>query len=168
MITDEIRTSSGMFIERGADEVVRRIEARIAHWTQLPVVHGEAIQVLKYAIGQHYGPHWDVFEGNAQQGPDGDRIATVLIYLNSPKAGGETAFPRSFPPDDWHEQRGGADSWSKCGRLGVAARAVAGDALLFFSLKPDGEPPPSDAAPRTLLDPFFASPPPRGILAIRP
>ena len=45
MITDDIRTSWGMFIDRGFDPIVREIEARLAAWTQLPVVHGEALQV---------------------------------------------------------------------------------------------------------------------------
>ena len=81
----------------------------------------------------------DLFEGNAPTSTDGDRIATVLMYLNTPEGGGETAFPRSFPDADWHEARGGAASWSECGRSGAAARAVQGDALLFFSLKPEGK-----------------------------
>ena len=41
----DIRTSSGTFLERGEDEVVKRVEERIAAWTLLPVHNGEGLQV---------------------------------------------------------------------------------------------------------------------------
>ena len=97
------------------------------------------LQVLRYRVGEHYGPHWDAFEGEAALGPDGERVATVVLYLNTPEEGGETAFTSTKPGPDWHERhRGGPDAspWSSCGLSGYAARAVEGDALLFYSLTP--------------------------------
>ena len=41
----EIRTSSGMFIDKAADDVIARIEQRISEWTFLPVPNQEAMQV---------------------------------------------------------------------------------------------------------------------------
>ena len=55
----DIRTSSGVFLDRGQDEVVRAIEERIAVWTLMPVGNGEGLQVLKYDPSQKYDAHWD-------------------------------------------------------------------------------------------------------------
>ena len=46
-----VRTSSGMFIDRGYDPIISDIERRIARWTLLPVGNGEALQVLRYEAG---------------------------------------------------------------------------------------------------------------------
>ncbi|KAG8073004.1 hypothetical protein GUJ93_ZPchr0006g42982 [Zizania palustris] len=76
-----VRTSSGMFIQRGRDKVVRAIEKRIADYTFIPVDHGEGLQVLHYEVGQKYEPHFDYFldEYNTKNG--GQRMATLLMYL---------------------------------------------------------------------------------------
>ena len=98
--------------------------------------------VLRYRVGEHYGPHWDAFEGDAAASADGERVATVVLYLNTPEEGGETAFTSTKPPADWHERHGGgpgASPWSACGKSGYAMRAVEGDALLFYSLTPSGK-----------------------------
>ncbi|KAH8384246.1 hypothetical protein KR200_009493 [Drosophila serrata] len=51
------------------------------------------IQLLKYGFGAHYGPHPDFFNGSAPDiSSEGDRIATVLFYLNDAPHGGATAF----------------------------------------------------------------------------
>ncbi|KAH8281023.1 hypothetical protein KR054_006997, partial [Drosophila jambulina] len=51
------------------------------------------IQILKYGFGAHYVPHSDFFNVSL---PDyetgGDRIATVIFYLNDVLHGGATAF----------------------------------------------------------------------------
>ena len=55
----EIRTSSGVFLDRGEDDVVKAIEERISQWTLMPVGNGEGLQVLKYDPSQKYDAHWD-------------------------------------------------------------------------------------------------------------
>ncbi len=92
------RTSSGMFFDRGESELVRRIEARISRLLNWPVDHGEGLQVLRYGPGAEYKPHYDYFDpaepGTAkilQRG--GQRVATVVMYLGEPQAGGSTVFP---------------------------------------------------------------------------
>ena len=70
-----------------------RVENRVAAWTHLPVSHQEDIQVLRYGIGQFYKVHADTLRDDEA----GVRVATVLVYLNEPSEGGETAFPSS----DW-------------------------------------------------------------------
>jgi prolyl 4-hydroxylase len=58
----------------------------------------EDLQVLRYKQGGFYRPHFDYFslehEGSATLlSRGGQRVATVIIYLNTPRAGGETVFP---------------------------------------------------------------------------
>ncbi|KAK8962690.1 hypothetical protein KSP40_PGU014073 [Platanthera guangdongensis] len=115
------------------DEIVERIEARIAAWTFLPEENGEAIQILHYETGEKYEPHFDYFDDKINQALGGHRIATVLMYLSNIKKGGETVFPDS---DDIPAQPKD-DSWSDCAKTGYAVKPEKGDALLFFNLHPD-------------------------------
>lgn len=46
----EVRTSSGMFFERGEDKVVKRVEERVAMVTMLPAGNAEGMQVLHYGV----------------------------------------------------------------------------------------------------------------------
>ncbi|ONK64023.1 uncharacterized protein A4U43_C07F21310 [Asparagus officinalis] len=129
-----VRTSSGMFLPRGRDKVIKAIEKRIADFTFIPVEHGEGLQILHYEVGQKYEPHFDYFldEFNTKNG--GQRIATVLMYLSDVEEGGETIFPSanvnssSLP---WYNEL------SECGKRGLSVKPKMGDALLFWSMKPD-------------------------------
>ena len=60
--TDNVRTSSGVFLETAETEVVKRVEARVATWSGVPVSHQEQLQVLQYGLRQQYSDHWDFFE----------------------------------------------------------------------------------------------------------
>lgn len=92
------RTSQGMFFARGENETIARIEARLAHLLDWPVENGEGLQILRYAPGAEYKPHYDYFDplepGTASiVARGGQRVATVVMYLNEPEAGGGTVFP---------------------------------------------------------------------------
>jgi prolyl 4-hydroxylase len=92
------RTSDGMFFERGENELIRKIEARIAALLRWPLDHGEGLQVLRYRPGAEYQPHYDYFEPGHVSTPNilkrgGQRVGTLVIYLNTPTAGGSTIFP---------------------------------------------------------------------------
>jgi prolyl 4-hydroxylase len=92
------RTSQGMFFARGEGDLVTTIEARIEALLSWPVQRGEGLQVLRYGVGAEYRPHFDYFDP-AQPGSQpilkrgGQRVGTVLMYLNTPGAGGATTFP---------------------------------------------------------------------------
>jgi prolyl 4-hydroxylase len=92
------RTSEGMFFERGEFELCARIEARMAALLRWPVENGEGLQVLRYAAGAEYKPHYDYFDP-AQSGTPtlllrgGQRVASLICYLNTPSRGGATVFP---------------------------------------------------------------------------
>ncbi|MCF8206703.1 MAG: 2OG-Fe(II) oxygenase [Methylotenera sp.] len=92
------RTSEGMFFERCETELIRRVESRIATLLRWPLDHGEGLQVLRYRPGAEYQPHYDYFEPGHVSTPNilkrgGQRVATLVIYLNTPAAGGSTIFP---------------------------------------------------------------------------
>lgn len=111
---NDVRTSQGMFFGRGENELCTRIEARIAALVHWPVENGEGIQVLRYAPGAEYKPHFDYFDpGQPGTAPilkrGGQRVGTVVMYLNTPDSGGATTFPDA----------------------GVEVHAVAGQAVFF-------------------------------------
>jgi prolyl 4-hydroxylase len=92
------RTSDGMFFERGESPLIDRIERRIATLVNWPLVNGEGLQVLHYRPGAEYKPHHDYFDPE-QAGTatilrrGGQRVGTLVMYLNTPERGGGTTFP---------------------------------------------------------------------------
>lgn len=117
----DARTSMGAMFQLGEHALLQRIEARIAALTGVPADHGEGLQILHYQPGGEYKPHFDFFSatqtGEALQlRTGGQRIATLVIYLNNPVAGGGTGFPR----------------------IGLEIAPVKGNAVLFSYLLPDG------------------------------
>jgi prolyl 4-hydroxylase len=95
---NEARTSDGMFFERGETPLIARIEARIAALLDWPLANGEGLQILRYRPGAEYKPHYDYFDP-AQPGTPrilergGQRVASLVTYLNTPAKGGATTFP---------------------------------------------------------------------------
>lgn len=92
------RTSNGMFFQRGENELVQRIEARIARLVNWPVDHGEGLQILQYGPGAEYKPHYDYFDPDQPGTPSilkrgGQRVGTLVMYLAEPEKGGGTVFP---------------------------------------------------------------------------
>ena len=95
---NESRTSNGMFFNRGESELIQRIEARIARLLNWPVENGEGMQVLYYGVGAEYKPHYDYFDPAEPGTPTilkrgGQRVGTLVMYLNEPERGGGTTFP---------------------------------------------------------------------------
>lgn len=60
--TDDVRTSSGMFLDMAETPTVAAVEARVAAWAGVPVSHQEQLQVLQYGLKQQYSDHWDFFD----------------------------------------------------------------------------------------------------------
>jgi prolyl 4-hydroxylase len=91
------RTSQGMFFDPGETALIRQIDARVAHAFQWPITHAEDLQVTRYQVDQRYEPHRDYFSHTTPEAISGvqrfgQRVATVLFYLNEPERGGETRF----------------------------------------------------------------------------
>jgi len=93
-----VRRSEGTHFDYAENAIVARLEARIAALTGLPVANGEPLQLLHYPVSGEYEPHHDyfdpAFDGSAVQlAHGGQRVATVVIYLQEPQEGGDTYFP---------------------------------------------------------------------------
>lgn len=95
---NKARTSRGMFFAREENAVCASIERRIARLVNWPLVNGEGLQVLHYLPGAQYEPHHDYFDpakpGTASiVARGGQRVGTLVMYLNTPERGGGTTFP---------------------------------------------------------------------------
>ena len=95
---NDARTSEGMFFARGENALCRTLEARFAALMRWPLLNGEGLQVLRYGPGAEYKPHYDYFDPKHSGTPKilqrgGQRVASLVCYLNTPKAGGSTVFP---------------------------------------------------------------------------
>jgi prolyl 4-hydroxylase len=121
----ELRSSYGTYFLRGENALVQRIEKRLAQLIGMPTDHGEGLQILNYAVGAEYQPHYDFFlpesSGSAihvQKG--GQRVITIVMYLNDVEEGGETIFPElefSVAP-----RKGSAVYFSYCNSRGKLDR----------------------------------------------
>lgn len=92
------RTGSDVVLERDESRLCSRLDARIAALMRWPLAQIERTRVLHYGRGQHFGPHHDFFDParvdlTPALAPGGQRVATLLIYLNTPLRGGATEFP---------------------------------------------------------------------------
>jgi len=92
------RTSDGMFFLPGEFPVCARLEQRIAALLNWPLENGEGLQILRYGPGTQYQPHYDFFDPGEAGTPSilkrgGQRVASIVCYLNTPEAGGATVFP---------------------------------------------------------------------------
>lgn len=119
-----IRNNSGCgFSSIESDLVLQMTNLRIAAAVGLPVSHQEHANILHYAVGEEYKPHYDFVREDEEEAfalelqRYGQRVATCLIYLNDGFEGGETVFP--------HLQ------WRYKGRTG--------DALIFWNISAEGE-----------------------------
>jgi prolyl 4-hydroxylase len=116
------RTSKGYFLEENdRDETVRKIEKLIVEVTGIPIENGEPLHVLQYPLNGKYEPHHDYFDADSAGGKaaldrGGQRVATVIMYLNTPQKGGETSFPDAS----------------------IKVTAKKGDAVFFHNVLPSG------------------------------
>ncbi len=94
----EDRSSYGTFFNVNETPFIAKLDARIAAVMHLPVENGEGLQILNYKVGGEYKPHFDYFPpelpGSASHiAKGGQRVSTLVVYLNNVEQGGETIFP---------------------------------------------------------------------------
>jgi hypothetical protein len=122
-IVDDNRSNTGaLFNVLQMDVVLEVLRNRIAAATRVPIALFEPTQILHYAVGEQFAPHYDFFDPeNDSHRADlnlGQRIATFLVYLNDAFEGGETEFPS----------------------VGIRYRGRAGDAVFWANVDDQGRP----------------------------
>ena len=119
---DPIRTNDAMvFASVETDVVLQSIDSLVARALRSAPECGEHFALLRYRPGQAYASHCDWIDpatpGKDQEvAESGQRVATLLVYLNDDFRGGETHFVGL--------------NWSFKGKRG--------DALLWRNVTPDG------------------------------
>ncbi|KAF2880915.1 hypothetical protein ILUMI_25244 [Ignelater luminosus] len=118
LINVSYRVSKSAWLTDDENTYVYAVSKRIADITALSMRTAEDLQILNYGIGGYFTNHWDYYEEElAERHEDGNRIATVLIYMSDVEQGGSTVFPR----------------------LKVAVRPKKGTALIWHNLNAYGE-----------------------------
>lgn len=95
----EMRTNSHARFGLTNTDVIGVLAARrVSQVIGEPFENQEDSMILRYRSGEAYAEHYDFVDPRVEQfqrelGLQGQRIATVLIYLNEDYTGGETDFP---------------------------------------------------------------------------
>jgi len=127
------RTSKTGWLPDSFHPVVEQVTDRSSQVTKLNANtwrdESELLQVANYINGGHYNPHHDyvmkdkdpnhmIYLDEKREMFIGDRIATLMFYINNVPAGGRTVFPR----------------------IGVGVKPNLGSALFWYNLHETGEP----------------------------
>ncbi|KAK7047728.1 hypothetical protein SK128_025146 [Halocaridina rubra] len=131
----KIRSSYTAWLQEDTHPVLKNLNKKISALTGLHLNdnkgYSEALQLNVYGAGGYYSPHVDAFNlgdeaynntddvkdpGEIAERREGDRIATVMFYMNDVEAGGYTAFPR----------------------IGVGVKPTEGSAVFWTNLLSDG------------------------------
>jgi prolyl 4-hydroxylase len=96
--TADYRNSEGMFFLIEETSLISRLDHRISRLMNAPVENGEGLQVLRYGPGGHSAPHFDFLipsnaTNEASLARSGQRLITLIVYLNDVPQGGHTFFP---------------------------------------------------------------------------
>jgi len=118
-MTTEHRTSETAYLTKIEGNW---LSEKVCKLLNIPKNKQEPIQVARYSPGQFYKAHYDSFDEETESGKkcignSGQRVATVLIYLNQPSSGGGTNFPHA----------------------GIRIKPKKGTALIFFPCSIDGK-----------------------------
>jgi len=92
------RSSFTAMLEKNDNTHLRDLYLRSAHLLKVPLENLEYGQCVSYQTGQEYQAHYDTPDAGTPMGQKiitkyGQRIVTLLIYLNDDFQGGETYFP---------------------------------------------------------------------------
>ncbi|MFT3810458.1 MAG: 2OG-Fe(II) oxygenase [Micropepsaceae bacterium] len=82
-----------------SDALIQSLDELISRALGEPSANGETLSMLHYVPGQLFGPHWDWLDPSVPAQHQmietgGQRIRSLVVYLNEGYEGGETVFPR--------------------------------------------------------------------------
>ncbi|WP_394779425.1 2OG-Fe(II) oxygenase [Undibacterium sp.] len=94
------RTSFGMFFQLQENPFIASLDKRISEIMNLPLENGEGLQILYYPTGAGSTPHFDFLvpsnpANQASLARSGQRVSTLVTYLNEVEGGGQTVFPEA-------------------------------------------------------------------------
>ena len=121
------RTNSSYWINKERYPLMKKISQRIGDLMNCDYRYFEEFQVIHYNESEEYKYHYDAYNPEFKEkykkfcSERGNRIGTVLVYLNDVEEGGETAF----------------DSIDKS-KEPLLVEAKKGRLVLFKNLNPDG------------------------------
>ena len=97
-VATDYRNSDGMFFRLREDPFITQLDERLSAIMNCPVENGEGLQVLRYGPGGQVRPHFDFLvpsnSANSESiARSGQRLSTLIVYLNDVAEGGETVFP---------------------------------------------------------------------------
>mmetsp|Transcript_10538 Transcript_10538/g.25391 ORF Transcript_10538/g.25391 Transcript_10538/m.25391 type:complete len:613 (-) Transcript_10538:2-1840(-) len=131
------RSSHNAWLSRETSPLTEIIYEKAAELTKIDARHfqnihqssaqhhsiAESLQVVRYKKGEEYTPHHDFISPSINNRHQPSRFATLLIYLNDVKEGGETRFPRAL--NNYNSE-------------GLEITPKVGRAVLFYSTLEDG------------------------------
>jgi hypothetical protein len=94
------RTGSNYWIPHNKDEITQKVSKRIAEYVKIPLENAESFQLIQYDEKQEYRNHYDGWlHDNSEKTLrnikyGGQRMLTVLVYLNDVEEGGGTRFSK--------------------------------------------------------------------------
>uniref|UniRef100_A0A7M5XCK6 procollagen-proline 4-dioxygenase n=1 Tax=Clytia hemisphaerica TaxID=252671 RepID=A0A7M5XCK6_9CNID len=116
------RIAKTMFLQEnfpGVKKINTKLNRRFEAMTGLNTDTAEQLQINNYGLGGQYEFHHDHGEEGSllANHPDGNRLATLLVYLTDVERGGETVFTR----------------------LGISVSPNKGDAVFWYNLFRNGQ-----------------------------
>eukprot|EP01102_Stenamoeba_stenopodia_P007371 TRINITY_DN2066_c0_g1_i1.p1 TRINITY_DN2066_c0_g1~~TRINITY_DN2066_c0_g1_i1.p1 ORF type:complete len:407 (-),score=94.83 TRINITY_DN2066_c0_g1_i1:125-1345(-) len=140
---DPSRTSSQLWVgpsQRNDDQVFASIRNRVVNLTKLSNDLCEDTQVVYYDVEQHYYAHHDFTRkeyvlDNPYYQAGGNRLVTVIYYLNDVEEGGETGFPYV---NSHTNPFIGIEDYAKTCSYGLNLKPKKGGAAMFYNLVEDG------------------------------
>jgi prolyl 4-hydroxylase len=98
-VVSDKRASWGMFFRLGENDLVARLDRRLSALMNLPLENGEGLQLLYYPTGAASEPHHDYLAPTNAANREsiarsGQRVSTLVTYLNDAPEGGQTVFPQ--------------------------------------------------------------------------
>jgi prolyl 4-hydroxylase len=102
------------------DRFVKMIDDRLKNLTYSNENMSENLEVIKYEAGGYASGHYDACSGSSEfckkvNGEGGQRMLTVILYLNDDYDGGETFFPK----------------------INKIVRPEVGKVVIFYNINPD-------------------------------
>lgn len=96
-IKSYVRTSAEATIQKTRDATVMGVYERLSRITGWPIQQMEDMQIIRYEKAEDFTPHYDYLNDSIEvdEIPKHEidyRVATAIIYLNAPNAGGCTSF----------------------------------------------------------------------------